>query len=57
MTATTIHIWGTLRRYAAIATPTIKMMNPMRYVAKEDMLVAGGWWLVVRCQMPLSERC
>ncbi len=44
-TATTIHICGTLRRYAPIATPTIRMMKPMRYVAKEDMIGEGcGQW-------------
>jgi hypothetical protein len=37
MAPTTIHMVGTLSRYAAIASPTIRMMKPMRYVAKEDM--------------------
>ena len=34
---TAIHMVGTLRRYAAIANPTIRMMKPIRYVPKEDM--------------------
>lgn len=37
MTPTAIQVVGTFRRYAAIANPTIRMRNPMRYVAKEDM--------------------
>ena len=47
MTPTAIQVVGTFRRYAAIANPTIRMRNPMRYVAKEDMKEEGGW-----CQAP-----
>src|SRR3954469_6473264 len=37
MTPTRIHCVGTLSKYAAMASPTMRMMKPMRYVAKDDM--------------------
>ena len=37
MTPTAIQVVGTFRRYAPNAKPTIRIRNPMRYVAKEDM--------------------
>src|ERR1051326_5238930 len=37
MMPTTIQFVGTLRRYAAIASPTMRTMKPMRYVANEDI--------------------
>jgi hypothetical protein len=37
ITPTAIQAVGTLRRYAPKARPAIRMRNPMRYVAKEDM--------------------
>jgi alpha-galactosidase/6-phospho-beta-glucosidase family protein len=36
MIPTIIQVCGTLRRWAPNASPTIRMTNPMRYVAKED---------------------
>jgi hypothetical protein len=43
---TTIQVWGTLSKYAPNASPTIRMMNPIRYVAKEDII---NQVLGVRC--------
>lgn len=37
MIPTTIQDVGTFSRYAPIASPTVTMMKPMRYVANEDM--------------------
>jgi hypothetical protein len=58
ITPTAIQAVGTLRRYAAIANPTIRMRKPMRYVANEDMKEGWGgdrcWVLVVRT--PLLPR-
>src|SRR5215207_8786523 len=38
---TTIHVGGTLSRYAAIPSPTMRMMKPTRYVPKDDIAVSG----------------
>src|SRR5215467_703558 len=35
---TTIHVVGTLSRYAAPASPPIRIRYPMRYVANDDMI-------------------
>jgi len=35
---TAIHVPGTFSKYAASASPAVRMMNPMRYDAKEDMV-------------------
>jgi hypothetical protein len=37
MIPTAIQLVGTFSRYAAKASPTVRMMKPMRYVAKEDI--------------------
>ena len=42
MIPTAIQTVGTFRRYAANASPTIRMMNPTRYVAKAVMLDWGA---------------
>jgi hypothetical protein len=38
ITPTAIQVVGTFKRYAPNASPTTRMMNPMRYVANEDMV-------------------
>ena len=37
MMPTAIQLVGTFNKYAAIASPTMRTMKPMRYVAKEDI--------------------
>ena len=37
-TPTPIHIAGTFNKYAPIASPVIRMMKPMRYVANDDIV-------------------
>jgi hypothetical protein len=37
ITPTAIQAVGTFNKYAPNASPTIRMRNPMRYVANEDM--------------------
>ena len=49
MIPTTIHEEGTFSKYAPNASPTTKMMKPMRYVAKEDTVAVGCWFVVVGC--------
>ena len=39
MTPTAIHVVGTPSRYAAMASPTISTMKPMRYVPNEDIVI------------------
>ena len=40
MIPTMIHVCGTFNKWAANANPTMRMMNPMRYVAKDDIASA-----------------
>jgi hypothetical protein len=40
-TPTPIHVAGTFSRYAAKASPTIRMMKPIRYVANVDIDAAS----------------
>jgi hypothetical protein len=48
ITPTSIHIAGTLSRYAAIPNPIIRMMKPIRYVAKDDISKNPGEGLARR---------
>src|SRR6185369_13965350 len=41
ITPTPIHIDGTLRRYAAIPSPRIRIRKPTRYVVNDDMMTQG----------------
>ena len=41
MTPTPIHVLGTLSKYAANASPAIRIRKPIRYDEKEDMASAS----------------